>query len=254
MFVYICIIIWEPIVRGEGWNHINWFNPPHFCVCRKPGSEFPTSSNVVVFFMFNEKWQSSKWKFEFTGLNEILEFILIKFYIKTENFTGPNKDLLVLTRRISDHCEDWGDCSFCWYWWNCWPSLFKLCLSFCTFSFGHYVVCSSSIYGFWLPLWYLQTLLPISYDKSVTTKHIPLTLFDEDNNRWSSGKIVFKISIAISACSLKYVILLIIPKDKDNWNYQWFVHFPFDLHMQCYLLWSNSRDINIISLFSNMTS
>jgi len=19
------------------------------------------------------------------------------------------------------------DCSFCWYWWNCWPSLFKLC-------------------------------------------------------------------------------------------------------------------------------
>jgi hypothetical protein len=19
-----------------------------------------------------------------------------------------------------------GDCSFCWYWWNCWPSLFKL--------------------------------------------------------------------------------------------------------------------------------
>jgi hypothetical protein len=33
------------------------------------------------------------------------------------------------------------------------------CLSFCTFSFGHCVVCSSSIHGFWLPLWYLQTLL-----------------------------------------------------------------------------------------------
>jgi hypothetical protein len=33
------------------------------------------------------------------------------------------------------------------------------CLSFCTFSFGHCVVCSSSIYIFWLPLWYLQTLL-----------------------------------------------------------------------------------------------
>ena len=32
-------------------------------------------------------------------------------------------------------------------------------LSFCTFSFGHCVVCSSSIYGFWLPLWYLLTLL-----------------------------------------------------------------------------------------------
>ena len=34
------------------------------------------------------------------------------------------------------------------------------CLSFCTFSFGHCVVCSSSIYGFWLSLWYLQTRLP----------------------------------------------------------------------------------------------
>jgi hypothetical protein len=33
------------------------------------------------------------------------------------------------------------------------------CLSFCTLSFGHCVVYSSSIYGFWLPLWYLQTLL-----------------------------------------------------------------------------------------------
>ena len=32
------------------------------------------------------------------------------------------------------------------------------CLFFCTFYFGHCVVCSS-IYGFWLPLWYLQTLL-----------------------------------------------------------------------------------------------
>ena len=31
------------------------------------------------------------------------------------------------------------------------------CLSFCPFSFGHCVVCPS-IYGFWLPLWYLQTL------------------------------------------------------------------------------------------------
>jgi hypothetical protein len=33
------------------------------------------------------------------------------------------------------------------------------CLSFCTFSFGHCVVCSSSIYGFWWPLLHLQTLL-----------------------------------------------------------------------------------------------
>jgi hypothetical protein len=37
------------------------------------------------------------------------------------------------------------------------------CLFFCTFSFGHCVVCSSAIYGFWLPLWYLQTLLSSKY-------------------------------------------------------------------------------------------
>jgi hypothetical protein len=35
------------------------------------------------------------------------------------------------------------------------------CLSFCHFSFGHCVVLSPSIYGFWLPLWYLQTPLPL---------------------------------------------------------------------------------------------
>ena len=32
------------------------------------------------------------------------------------------------------------------------------CLSFCTFSFGRCIVCPSSIYRFWLPLWYPQTL------------------------------------------------------------------------------------------------
>ena len=39
------------------------------------------------------------------------------------------------------------------------------CLSFCTFSFGHCVVCSSSICGFWLPLWifklFTRTILVI---------------------------------------------------------------------------------------------
>ena len=38
------------------------------------------------------------------------------------------------------HSASWvkmrGDCSFCWYWWNCWPSLFKLSIHkflFCIF-------------------------------------------------------------------------------------------------------------------------
>jgi lipopolysaccharide export LptBFGC system permease protein LptF len=45
-----------------------------------------------------------------------------------------------------------------------WP---LYCLFFCLLaivlsvllSFGHCIVCSSTIYGFWLPLWYLLTLL-----------------------------------------------------------------------------------------------
>jgi hypothetical protein len=55
------------------------------------------------------------------------------------------------------------------FWWGSCYSIFSFmyicfvdrCLSFCTFSFGHCVVCSSSIYVLWLPLWYLQTLLII---------------------------------------------------------------------------------------------
>ena len=50
-------------------------------------------------------------------------------------------------------------------------------LSFCVFSFGHCVVCSS-IYGFWLPLWYLQTLLscPFSFRHCIVCPSILVTL------------------------------------------------------------------------------
>ena len=44
------------------------------------------------------------------------------------------------------------------------------CLSFCTFSFGHCVVCSS-IYGFWFPLWYLLTLQVTVYHGNPDQKH-----------------------------------------------------------------------------------
>jgi hypothetical protein len=44
---------------------------------------------------------------------------------------------------------------------SCSTRLHSWLIVVCSFSFGHCVVCSSSIYGFWLPLWYLQTLLII---------------------------------------------------------------------------------------------
>ena len=31
-----------------------------------------------------------------------------------------------------------GDCSFCWYWWNCWPSLFKISFYNCMYQ-GKYL-------------------------------------------------------------------------------------------------------------------
>ena len=39
------------------------------------------------------------------------------------------------------------------------------CLSFCTFSFGHCVVCSSLIYGFWLPPFGVFKLFLQNYDR-----------------------------------------------------------------------------------------
>ena len=71
------------------------------------------------------------------------------------------------------------------------------CLSFCTFSFGHCVVCSSSIYGFWLPLWYLQTLLRLFHFHLVETL---MTSFRALKNRsvltgpswsWSHGSWIY---------------------------------------------------------------
>jgi hypothetical protein len=54
------------------------------------------------------------------------------------------------------------------------------CLSFCIFSFGHCVVCPSSIYGFWLPLWYLQTLI------LQLTIQIPMTRTNSSKGLWAT--------------------------------------------------------------------
>ena len=67
------------------------------------------------------------------------------------------------------------------------------CLSICTFSFGRCVICSSSIYIFWLPLWYLQTL--------------PINSYHYINSRHNYTKIVvcpfvlFLLAIVLSVCS-----------------------------------------------------
>jgi hypothetical protein len=58
------------------------------------------------------------------------------------------------------------------------------CLFFCTFFFGHCVVCSSK-YWFWLTLWYLQTLLLAPWKSVIYKSSIKLRRFD-----WSEYNIV----------------------------------------------------------------
>lgn len=61
------------------------------------------SVNIGKIYNFNiQKHKcihSSKWKVEFTGPNQILEYVGLK---KTEKFTDANKVLLV------DQCSSWG--------------------------------------------------------------------------------------------------------------------------------------------------
>ena len=55
------------------------------------------------------------------------------------------------------------------------------CLPFCTFSFDHCFVCSSSIYGFWLPHWYLQTLPAKHYAENSRSRNTNVT----KNPKWN---------------------------------------------------------------------
>jgi hypothetical protein len=108
------------------------------------------------------------------------------------------------------------------------------CLSFCTFSFGHCAVCSL-IYGFWLPLWYLQTLLLqfvcnntiICFQLLVTTimrVQAPLTIFLcilsdytgilSDYKIYTNINIIYSYAIHVNVCmyacmlNLSYLIFL----------------------------------------------
>jgi len=63
-------------------------------------------------------------------------------------------------------------------------------LSFCAFSFGHCVVCSTSRCGFWLSLWYLQTLLTIQFF-IIIRYIIEIQLQNNENNKIQKGSIYF---------------------------------------------------------------
>jgi hypothetical protein len=62
------------------------------------------------------------------------------------------------------------------------------CLSFWSFSFDPCVVCPSSIYGFWLPLWYNQTLLSkINFSTlhiTIPHEHVKTSLAEIVHKTW----------------------------------------------------------------------
>jgi hypothetical protein len=60
------------------------------------------------------------------------------------------------------------------------------CLSFCTLTFGHCVVCSSSIHGFWLPLWYLQTLLTSTVTSVLRKLRVHRSLQQRSSSNYSN--------------------------------------------------------------------
>ena len=112
-------------------------NLPHFCACPKQD-------------LFNEfRWEVIGQCIDICGIVDLhcLIFLFVNYYF-------------VISKAYSLEIKYYNSywllfsvmCMFC-----------KSSLSFCPFSFGHCVVCSSSIYGFWLPLLYLQTLLIKAY-------------------------------------------------------------------------------------------
>jgi len=81
------------------------------------------------------------------------------------------------------------------------------CLSFCSFSFGHCVVCSSSIYGFWLRLWYLQILLILTVGWRLRLHHRialePIETGDNSHSNFTFSTFLSTISRAkciVSVC------------------------------------------------------
>ena len=76
LFVYICVVIGDPIITDEVWNPIHQFNPVTF-MCLSQARTL-ISTDIICHGLFCAQWVDVR-----------------------------------------------GDCLLCWYWWNCWPSLFK---------------------------------------------------------------------------------------------------------------------------------
>jgi hypothetical protein len=133
--------------EGEGWDSIYLFNPVTCCACLKPGPGLPTSYVVVLNFRLPPWLGWSLWNICVTNdhgyvplvVNTCRSFphswLITRFVTRlTRRVPLVEQELLSLpehlirvTRSLVLHV-----------------CFVDRCSSFCTFSFGHWIVCSSS--------------------------------------------------------------------------------------------------------------
>ena len=90
-------------------------------------------------------------------------------------------------------------------------------LSFCTFSFSHCVLCFSSTYGIWLPLWYIQTLL--------LTKFNPATPYWSGCSHATEWSCMSCICITGINCASVYTIFVLNFETGPAMSYYFFLFF-----------------------------
>ena len=95
---------------------LNGLIPPHICACPKLEHGFPKSYVAVSIKTTKDLLCAQRRR---KNDNEVLFHILNKFrwevIVRFVDIGGI----------VDHHCLNF--VLFCWYWWNCWPSLFKLC-------------------------------------------------------------------------------------------------------------------------------
>ena len=121
------------------------------------------------------------------------------------------------------------------------------CLSFYPFSFGHSVVCSSLIYGFWLPLWYLQTLLTKTIQISHRHKN---HIFRINPRRYHLQQICLALRLGQSNSISGFIIHVVIyigPK-----SHKWWISLKFlsicQRILESMLMYNGDNGCNVITI------
>ena len=102
----------------------------------------------------------------------VLFFVV--FFIFIIDLMLQDKHLIFMVELFQFQIVQWsemrGDCSCCWYWWNCWTSLFKFCIISIHFDTWHWLVFLwTSWLMYLLYLYITKTVVPKNY-KSPTNK------------------------------------------------------------------------------------